>query len=455
MSWADRILEVLSDGSRSPAGDTWELSYRGVSDGSTRFALSRVHQNAESEQVTLRARVAMGRRVGVATTSDMRPEGVRAVLRRAYQVARSCPDDESFPGFAGARAGSRPDARPLYARSTAEATAADRAEAVNVILKRLAGDALEAAGLVSTRTDRVAIINSAGLSDSFRATTACVRVFALEDSGASGYAGAVHRDFERLDAAAIASTAARKAVRGRDPVTIPPGDYDVVLEPTAVSEILEWMSFGSFGARSMEDGSSFLAGRRGDRVTGGDVTLRTTDWQAPLGAPAELFDAEGVERRAVTILDGGVACDAVHDRRTAARASTEREPVESTGHAPSDGSTDPFVSHLEMEGGKDTFSGLVSRVGRGLWITRFHYVNGLLDTRRARMTGMTRDGTFLIEDGRVRRGVSNLRFTDSFLEALERIDGVTFDRRVVPTWWAGGGAHIVPGILVRGLHFSG
>jgi len=455
VSWSDRILEVLSDGSRSPAGDAWELSYRGVAEGSTRFALSRVHQNVESEQAILRARVAVGHRVGVATTSDMRPEGVRAVLRRAYQVARACPEDESFPGFAGPRGGSQPDPRPLYSRSTAEATAADRAEAVNVILKRLAGDSLEAAGLVSTRTDRVALINSNGLSDSFRATTGVLRVFALEDSGASGYAGAVHRDFERLEPATIASTAARKAVRGRDPVTVPPGDYDVVLEPTAVSEILEWMAFGSFGARSMEDGSSFLAGRIGRRLTGDRVTLRTTAHDVTQGAPAEVFDAEGVIRRAVTLVDRGVARGVAHDRRTAARASTEEAVVESTGHAAPDGSADPAVAHLEMAPGDDSFSDLVSRIDRGLWITRFHYVNGLLDTRRARMTGMTRDGTFLVEDGRVSRGVANLRFTDSFLDAFERIDGMTSDRRVVPTWWAGGGAHVVPGVLLRGLHFSG
>jgi len=455
VSWSDRILEILSDGSRSPAGDTWELSYRGGSDGSTRFAASRVHQNVESENVVLRARVAVGKKLGAATTSDMRPEGVRAVLRRAYQVARNSPDDETFCGFAEPRATRRADSRDLFARTTDEATAADRAEAVNVIHKRLGGDALDAAGLVSTCTSRVAIVTSNGLTDCFRSTASTLRVFALEDSGSSGYAGAVHRDFGALEPAAIASTAARKAVRGRDPLTIPAGDYDVVLEPTAVSELLEWLAFGSFGARSFEDGSSLVAGRVGERVTGKRITIGTTDHAPPVGAPAEPFDAEGMERRSVSLIESGVARGVVHDRRTAARLSTEAAPLESTGHAAVDGSADPFVAHLEMGPGPDSFSQLVSRIDRGLWITRFHYVNGLLDTRAGRMTGMTRDGTFLIEDGKVRRGVANLRFTDSILEAFERIGGLTADRRAVPTWWAGGGAHVVPGMLIRKLHFSG
>ena len=454
MSWSDRVLEILSDGTRSPAGDAWELSYKSATTGVTRYAAFRVHQNVESDTIKVRARVAVGRQVGIADTSDMRPEGVRAVLRRAYQLARSSPEDTSFAGFAGPGE-DRPNGERLFSRATDECTAADRAERVNLILKRLGGDNLDAAGLVSTRTDRAALLNSFGLSDAYRATTGCIRVFAAGEGGASGYAGAVHRDFSTLDAAVIASTAARKAVRGRDPVDIEPGDYDVILEPTAVSEILEWMSIGSFGARSLEDASSLLAGRIGERVTGTDITIRSTDASVGMGAPAELFDGEGVVRRPVELIRNGIARGVVHDRRTAARASNDKTKVESSGHTPSDGLWGgPHAKHLEMLGGKASFGELLGKVERGLWITRFHYVNGLLDTRAARMTGMTRDGTFMIENGRVARGVNNLRFTDSFLEAFSRIDGITADRRVVPTWWAEGGAHLVPGVLIRGLHFS-
>ena len=287
MSWSDRILEILSDGTRSPAGDSWELSYRSHSTGVTRYAASRVHQNVESDSINVRARVTVGTRVGAANTSDMRPEGVRAVLRKAYQIARSSPEDPTFDNFSPS-ADDRPSGEALFSRVTDELTAADRAERVNVILKRLDGDSLGAAGLVSTRTARAAVLNSRGLSAAFRGTTGCIRVFALGDDGASGYAGSVTRDFTTLDAAAIASTAARKAVRGRGPITVDPGDYDVILEPTAGSEVLEWMSMGSFGARSLENSSSLLAGRIGEQVTGKNVTIRTTDASVGGNAPAEL-----------------------------------------------------------------------------------------------------------------------------------------------------------------------
>ncbi len=454
MSWSDRILEILSDGTRSPAGDSWELSYRSHSTGVTRYAASRVHQNVESDSINVRARVTVGKRIGSANTSDMRPEGVRAVLRKAYQIARSSPEDPTFDNFSPS-AEDRPSGEALFSRVTDELTAADRAERVNIILKRLDGDSLGAAGLVSTRTDRAAVLNSRGLSDAFRGTTGCIRVFALGADSASGYAGSVARDFTTLDAAAVASTAARKAVRGRGPITIEPGDYDVILEPTAVSEIIEWMSMGSFGARSFENSSSLLAGRIGEQVTGKNVTIRTTDASVGGNAPAELFDAEGVIRRPIDIIKSGVAKGVVHDMRSAHRASVEGVATTSTGHASADAmQSSPHAKHLEMLPGDSSFGQLVSKVKRGLWITRFHYVNGLLDTRDARMTGMTRDGTFLIEKGRITRGVTNMRFTDSLLEAFSRIDGVTSDRRVVPTWWAEGGAHVVPGVLIRNLHFS-
>jgi PmbA protein len=367
-------------------------------------------------------------------------------------------EDEHFEGFPEPAAEKpRPGPRnALYVRSTAEVSAADRATQVNIILKRLAGDSLEAAGLVSTRVDRAAVLSSGGVSDAYRATTAAIRVLAIEDSGASGYAGGVHRDLDRLDPASVASTAARKSVRGRDAIALQPGPYDVILEPSAVSEVLEWMAMGSFGARSLEDHSSFLAGRIGDSVTGDGVTIRSLGADAPEGAPSEAFDVEGTPREVVTLVDGGKAAGVVHDHRTARRASTGEAPVRSTGHATFGAwGSGPAVKHLEMEAGTDTFGGLVSKVERGLWVTRFHYVNGLLEPRVARMTGMTRDGTFLIENGRVTRGVANLRFSDSFLEAFGRIEGITADRRAVPTWWADGGAHVVPGVLIRQLHFSG
>jgi predicted Zn-dependent protease len=231
-----------------------------------------------------------------------------------------------------------------------------------------------------------------------------------------------------------------------------PGEYDVVLEPHAVAELLEWLALTAFGARSLEDGSSALAGRTGERITG-DLTVYDDALGGEDGCPTAPFDAEGTPRRRVTFIDGGLAGEVVHDRGTAALMKAQ-----STGHAPPIGDElfdgGPIPQHLMLAAGDATVEDLIARVERGLLVSRFHYVNGLLDTRRALMTGMTRDGLWRIENGRVAGAAANQRWTESFLDAGRRVGGISRARQLV----AGGLSEcwfVCPTILVRGWKFSG
>jgi predicted Zn-dependent protease len=213
------------------------------------------------------------------------------------------------------------------------------------------------------------------------------------------------------------------------------------------------MGMTSFSARGVLDGMSFLCGRAGEQLCDERISITDEPGFAHPAAVGSPFDAEGVPRRRVAMLDHGRAGDCVSDRGTAARLG-----LESTGHAPS-GTNDltdgPVPANLVFHAGADSVEDMVAHVERGLYVTRFHYVNGLLDTRKATMTGMTRDGTFLIEDGRVGRGVKNLRFTDSILAAFGRVGGIGRDLQSVPTSWAGHGAYLCPALLLRGLEFTG
>jgi predicted Zn-dependent protease len=261
----------------------------------------------------------------------------------------------------------------------------------------------------------------------------------------------VHRAIGALDPRAIAEEACDRAARARDPVALAPGVYDAILEPAAVAELLEWMAFTSFGARALEDGSSCLAGRAGERLTG-PITVVDDAAAGVEGAPARPFDAEGTPCRPLVLLDAGQAGAVAHDRGSAARAGTA-----STGHAlpiadelASD--TGPVPQHLQLSPGQEEVATLLSRVERGLWVSRFHYVNGLLDTRRALMTGMTRDGLFLVEHGRIGRPVANLRWTESLLSAFARLDGLTRARLAVAAT-LGDAVFVCPTVLVRGWRF--
>ena len=240
-----------------------------------------------------------------------------------------------------------------------------------------------------------------------------------------------------------------------DPVSLDAGSYDVVMEPEAVTELLEWLAAIAFAAPEVEQGTSPMAGRLGERITGESVDIvedpLCDDPALGFGAP---FDREGTWRSRIPLIERGVAKAVLYDRTYAARmgaASTGSAQLPSLGSAGGVGPTSLMLGAGTAAGVDD----LVAGVQRGLYVCRLHYVNGLLDPRRAVMTGLTRDGVFLVEKGKITRPVGNLRFTDSLLEGLARCDGMTRERKAVPTWWSDAGAYVSPAVRIRGWRFNG
>jgi predicted Zn-dependent protease len=234
-----------------------------------------------------------------------------------------------------------------------------------------------------------------------------------------------------------------------------PGPIDVVLSPHAVAELLDWMATTGFDSRSHLQGTGFLAGREGERVTGEGITI-IEDPHADSPDAARLpFDDDGVTCRRVTLIDRGVAGTPVHSRWSAAQAGGG---CSSTGGSKIGGmSPDPGARprRLQLAPGDGTEESLIAGVELGLFLTRFHYVNGMLDPRRALMTGLTRDGAFLIRNGRLVGAVHNLRFTEPILEAFERVDGIGSELAAVPGWWLDDEVHLCPALRVRGFTFTG
>ena len=425
-----------------------ELSARATSRGVARFSRTELDQSAVLEERFVRARVAREGRVGTATTSDVEPDGILRAIEQAEDAARGSPVVPGFPGFAPASA--EPPAPARVAEATAAASPERRAREIGRLLDRVRAGELEAAGLLETTTAEHAVATTAGCRKQARTTIATARFFVMSGD-ASGYAGGTHRDVDALDLGALGEQALERCLRGAHPTTLSPGTYDVVLEPEAVAELVEWLGYASLGAREVEEGSSALAGRFGERVTGGWVDLADDaldDGELGLGVG---FDAEGTNRQRVSLLEKGKAVGPVYDRLHAARAGRA-----STGHAAPLGSdSGPVATSLWVGAGTIPQDELVAQLGRGVYVSRFHYVNGLLDPRRALMTGMTRDGTFLVEAGRLGQGIQNIRFTDSLLEALGRTEAVSRERRAIPTWWSDGGAIVAPSLLVRGFRFTG
>jgi predicted Zn-dependent protease len=257
----------------------------------------------------------------------------------------------------------------------------------------------------------------------------------------------------KLDVPALGERAIRKCRDGAGPAGIEPGDYEVVLEPAALAELMEWMTYTCFGARGVHEKTSALAGNWGTPLLGENVTIYDDATEAA-GLPTP-FDFEGQGKRRLTIVENGVPRGYGTDSTWAARMG-----VPNTAHAffRSGGDVDPVPMNLFLAAGDVPAAALAGGVERGLLVTRFHYVNGFLDTRRALMTGMTRDGTFLIENGKVVRSVGNLRFTQSMVEAFRDVRAVSREREVIPAWWspvANTGAITMPAVHLGRFHFSG
>lgn len=305
------------------------------------------------------------------------------------------------------------------------------------------------AGAWSTRTTAVAVGNSHGIRQAAPLTSAEIVIIALGANG-SGYASAMSRRAREISLAPLAEEARRKAtILSGSVAALEPGTYPVILEPPALAEIFEWMNSITFSGRSYEEGSSFFVGTGGRRLLGENFTL-ADDATDPSFLPFP-FDMEGMPKRRVALVERGVIRSPVVDKIAADRLG-----LPSTASAASlDGDDRGLALHISMDGGEATLDELVATTERGVYVTRFHYLNGLLDPKTALMTGMTRDGTFLVENGRLAARLPNLRWTQPMTEAFSRIEGLTRERRIVGTFWNTLGGTIAPAVKIREWRFTG
>jgi predicted Zn-dependent protease len=329
--------------------------------------------------------------------------------------------------------------------ATAEADPERRAAGARDVIR--AGDEakLDTSGAFSTDSATMAVANTNGLRSRHDFTQAKLLTVMTGSDRASGYAQSTSTDVTDIDAAAVGVEAADKAVRSAGATDIEPGEYDVILEEYAVQTTLEYLSFNAFSALAVEEGRSFM--ELGQRVMGPNVSI-WDDGADPGGLPSAI-DFEGVAKRRVDLVSDGMATGLVHDSATAARAG-----VPSTGHAlPAPNTFGPLTWNLFMAPGSSSKEEMLAATERGIWVTRFHYVN-IVHPRRGMLTGMTKDGTFLIENGRIVRPVRNLRFTEAIPEAFSRIEAISSRTRLLAAEYSGINAR-VPALRIRGFSFTG
>ncbi|MDQ3891009.1 MAG: TldD/PmbA family protein [Actinomycetota bacterium] len=411
-------LELAEQALRAVEGDEAEVLVHAERSGLARFADSSLHQPTLVEDTAVTVRVARDGKVGAASTNRL-GDGVEAAARRAAEAAESAPRDPSFSGLP------RAAPAPLVEgcdEETAALAPGDQAELAWRTIRASPGFPLY--GYFTSGVTDVAVASTTGLAVSQRMTDATVLALAASED-ASGYAEATAWKASEIDVESVAREAAEKAERTRGAGGLAAGTYSAVLEPYAFAELLWYFAFTSLSALSLLEGRSYLSARLGERLFDEGFSL-VDDGRDPRGLP-KAFDFEGVPKQRVPLVENGVARDVVWDRRTGARAGRE-----STGHAlPAPAQRQgPIPFNLAVPPGDASLAELAERVGEGIYVTRAHYLN-IVDPRQGVLTGMSRDGTFRIEGGRVTRPLVNLRFTTSFPRLLERLLGLSADVKLV------------------------
>jgi len=413
----------------------------------TRFAGSAIHQHvAERNQMAI-LRAVLGKKIAVVTTNIFQPSSLRRSLRKAISLAKVQQPNDEFISLPGPKY--IPEVE-TFSENISRLTPNQKVRMVKNLLKQVKERRCRASGAFSNGEVELGVVNSLGVEAYQKFSDFFLHVI-VENEKSSGYASFVARDPDELDVDALAKEAIGK-ISKEEPIQIEPGEYEVILEPYAVNELLSFLGYLGFHALAVQEGRSFFCNHFGEKMIDEKVTiyddgLDTEGLQVP-------FDFEGVPKKKVTFFDRGVAKEVTYDSFTSGR-----EGKDSTGHgliAPN--TAGPIPVNLFMKEGESSLEQMIRSVRRGIYVTRFHYTN-VVEPMKAVITGMTRDGTFLIEEGEMKRPIKNLRFTESVLKALSRVTAISKDRRICSEGTVYSRRFVtgtvVPAIKVEGFNFSG
>ena len=441
----EQLHGLMHDALRVSDADQTEIVAMKSNSALTWYAENIIHQNVAEHTAQVQVRTVVGKRVGSASTTDCSPEGLALVVRQASQAARLMTDDPDFPGL--------PSPQPIVAGSvggwtsgTAASKPEERVLAVKKVIERAEHEDLRAAGTYQVQDSELAVVSSTGVTAYHQYTVAGLKAVVMGDDS-SGYGLMSSANVADIDPEAVGEQAVRTAVETRHPTEIGPGSYEVVLSPFAVEELMGMLAYLALSARSIEQHTCFLEGHEGEQIVAPIVSLYD-DGLDPAGMPIP-FDFEGMPKCHVDFLTGGKGGNVVYDSYYAAKMGRT-----TTGHSlqqPND--IGPYPLNIFMGAGDSSEGDMVSHVERGIYVTRFWYGNPV-EPRRAVVTGTTRDGTYLIENGHKTHGVRNLRFTQGLVDMFAHTVEISRNRTVLASAF-GIGAMVLPSIRVEGFQFTG
>ncbi len=439
--------DIISRLIRFSSADETECLLAGGQDALTRFANNVIHQNVAEQGNTLSVRAIVDGRQARATTSRFDDDSLRQVADRAVEIARLMePDEELLPL-------TEPVATPRlehFDADTAAVAPQQRAEGVRRIVQAARDANLVSAGIFETGESYLAVGNSRGHFCYYRRTGATIST-TMTGPTSSGYVLDTAPRLRELDPVVAARAAARKAIDSAEPIELEPGDYTVILEPQAVANLVPFLLFdyvvgaSSFSYTGVSEKKSYFTDRIGTQVFGSNITLVDDVFHPLQVGPA--FDYEGVPKKRVVLVENGIAKNLIYSRLEAKKAG-----VEPTGHGlPLPNTYGSYPENIVLLGGNSTLEEMIASTERGILVSRFWYIR-FVDSARVIVTGMTRDGTFLIEDGRITRGIKNMRFNESLVTMLNNVSMLSPAVRTSDD--ESETVYVVPAMKVDRFHFS-
>jgi predicted Zn-dependent protease len=418
--------------------DEARVNLNSATTGNTRWAVNQVSTSGDSYDANVTVTAAFGKKVASATTNRFDDEGLRQVVQTAERLARLVPEDPEYLGELD-----RQQYLPVepYFDATANLTPEERARAVMQVAGPAARQNLVSTGFLSHFTGSNAVANKRGLFAYARGTNSSLTTTVRTPDGTgSGWAGGGENDWSKLNVAALGERAIRKAELSRNPRAVEPGEWTVILEPTAVANMVNLM-VGSMNARTADEGRSFFSKQGGGNKLGEkflDERVTIVSDPADPRIAANPFGGEGLPNNRQVWVENGTLRNLAYNRFWAQR--NNRQP---TG----------FPGTYMMSGGDTSVEQMIRSTERGLLVTRMWYIRPV-DPRTILFTGLTRDGTFLVENGRITTAVKNLRWNESPIFLLNNIEAMSEPVRVSGSEDGDGGAVMVPAIKARDFTFT-
>lgn len=438
----EELLHLAQEAVRQSPADQTQIRLIASDNALTRFANSEIHQNTFEREAMVQVLARSGQREGQVTSNRLTAAALKEAVEQASAAAKV---SEPNPDLADLPEGPRKyPLQVVFSEPTAACTPEERSAMVVAGLEAADNGEYQAAGTMTTGQVNVVIVNSRGIEVAYSTTSARYTV-QWTGPNSSGYSECSSRNVADLDTAGAAVDALAVAKRTADPrPDVPAGRYTVILLPECIATMLSFLTWVGFSGRDYNDQASFMCGKLGELVTGRDITIADDPLDArTMGLPC---DMAGVPKQRLTLIENGVARAVAHDTNSAAKAG-----VGSTGH--DTGQNWPGPMNLTLSPGSATKDELIQGVKRGVMVSRFHYTN-VVDPLATVITGMTRDGTFLIEDGELAGGLTNFRFTQNILKALADNTGIGAELVYHGSFW-GAGCLVPEAIRIEDFNFSG